>query len=368
MVHTSAAAQERPQPLTGGRIPENDGPSYRLWQREGGQLPVLIAVPHSGRCYPAFLLGALRQPERASLRLEDRHVDALALPAAEATQTSLLLADAPRAMIDLNRSADDIDWGMVRGPKPRMTRHSLANRRSRNGLGLVPRRLPGMGEIWRRALDRSELDSWIAGIYHPYHAALSHELERLRDRWGTALLIDLHHAALAQSASARPAGRVRNRRSVRRVVRSGAGRSCDQVFGEQRAPGSAQPSLCGRICSRPLRTDGTRYSCDPDRGLSQYLSRCTTGPTQRAGRGDREAFVGPDTHARHRGGVDGQLRRRGASCGMTQKKTTPRKCAGWPRFREECTRVHYRTSDEGKRRPAQEKWVRAALVSRGGLP
>jgi N-formylglutamate amidohydrolase len=138
------------------------------------------------------LLGALRQPERASLRLEDRHVDALALPAAEATQTSLLLADAPRAMIDLNRSADDIDWGMVRGPKPRMTRHSLANRRSRNGLGLVPRRLPGMGEIWRRALDRSELDSWIAGIYHPYHAALSHELERLRDRWGTALLIDLH--------------------------------------------------------------------------------------------------------------------------------------------------------------------------------
>jgi N-formylglutamate amidohydrolase len=95
-------------------------------------------------------------------------------------------------MIDLNRSADDIDWGMVRGPKPRMTRHSLANRRSRNGLGLVPRRLPGMGEIWRRALDRSELDSWIAGIYHPYHAALSHELERLRDRWGTALLIDLH--------------------------------------------------------------------------------------------------------------------------------------------------------------------------------
>ena len=192
MVHTSAAAQERPQPLTGGRIPENDGPSYRLWQREGGQLPVLIAVPHSGRCYPAFLLAALRQPERASLRLEDRYVDALALPAAETTQTSLLLADAPRAMIDLNRSADDIDWGMVRGPKPRMTRHSLANRRSRNGLGLVPRRLPGMGEIWRRALDRSELDSWIAGIYHPYHAALSHELERLRDRWGTALLIDLH--------------------------------------------------------------------------------------------------------------------------------------------------------------------------------
>ena len=192
MVDTPAAAQERLQPLTGGRIPESDAPSYRLWQREGGQLPVLIAVPHSGRCYPAFLLEALRQPERASLRLEDRHVDALALPAAEATQTSLLLADAPRAMIDLNRSADDIDWGMVRGPKPRMTRHSLANRRSRNGLGLVPRRLPGMGEIWRRALDRSELDSWIAGIYHPYHAALSHELERLRDRWGTALLIDLH--------------------------------------------------------------------------------------------------------------------------------------------------------------------------------
>ena len=113
-------------------------------------------------------------------------------PVAAETQTSLMVAEAPRAMIDLNRSVEDIDWGMVRGASMRPVRHSLANRRSRNGLGLVPRRIPGMGEIWRRPLEKAQLEDWIAGIYTPYHAALGRELERLRDRWGVAMLVDLH--------------------------------------------------------------------------------------------------------------------------------------------------------------------------------
>ncbi|MBX7480980.1 N-formylglutamate amidohydrolase [Qipengyuania qiaonensis] len=178
--------------LTGGEIPGHHAPAYHLWRSDEDSLPVLIASPHCGRAYPEPLSALLRDPEQASLRLEDRHVDKIARPVATATRASLLLADAPRAMIDLNRSVEDIDWSMVRGAKPRQARHSLANRRSRSGLGLVPRRVPGMGEIWRRPLEKAELDAWIEGIYVPYHAALASELERLRDRWGVALLIDLH--------------------------------------------------------------------------------------------------------------------------------------------------------------------------------
>lgn len=178
--------------LQGGAIPGLPGPSYRLWRLGERTMPVLIAAPHCGRDYPDKLIASLRQPAQARLRLEDRYIDAVARPVASATQTSLLLAQAPRAMIDLNRSVDDVDWGMVRGEKPPPVRHSLANRRSRNGLGLVPRRIPGMGEIWRAPLEKADLDSWIEGIYLPYHAALGAELERLRDLWGAALLIDLH--------------------------------------------------------------------------------------------------------------------------------------------------------------------------------
>ncbi|MBX7500019.1 N-formylglutamate amidohydrolase [Qipengyuania sp. YG27] len=178
--------------VSGGEIPGLSLPSYRLCRFGECAIPVLIAAPHCGRAYPDDMLASLREPDEARLRLEDRHIDAVAGPVASANGTSLLLAQAPRAMIDLNRSVDDVDWGMVQGSKPKPVRHSLANRRSRSGLGLVPRRIPGMGELWRRPLTKGELDAWIAGIYTPYHAALGSELERLRDRWGVALLIDLH--------------------------------------------------------------------------------------------------------------------------------------------------------------------------------
>ncbi len=180
------------QHLSGGEIPGDDGPAYRLWRLEASTLPILIAAPHAGRSYPAQVICDLRDPEEAKLRLEDRYIDVVAQTVAFDAGVSLLAAEAPRAMIDLNRSVEDIDWGMVRGERPRPKRHSSANRRSRSGLGLVPRRISGMGEIWRRKLEKVELDSWIDGIYTPYHTALASELERLRDKWGVALLIDLH--------------------------------------------------------------------------------------------------------------------------------------------------------------------------------
>lgn len=181
-----------PQCESGGHVPGMDEPAYRLWRHSAQPAPVVIAMPHSGRAYPDGVLEALRDPEQARLRLEDRHIDAVGKPVAFATGANLLVANAPRAMIDLNRSSEDIDWGMVRGANPPQARHSLANRRSRSGLGLIPRRVPGMGELRRRPLEHREVEAWIAAIYEPYHAALAAELERLRDQWGVALLIDLH--------------------------------------------------------------------------------------------------------------------------------------------------------------------------------
>ena len=154
-------------------------------------LPVLIAAPHGGRDYPDGVLANMRDPA-LRLRLEDRHVDTLAAEVARLCKATLVKAKAPRAMIDLNRAPDDVDWGMVSGPRPARTRHSLANRRSRSGLGLVPRRLPVSGELWKRLLPRTELDRRIETIHRPYHQALGSALELLRDQWGAALLVDLH--------------------------------------------------------------------------------------------------------------------------------------------------------------------------------
>ncbi len=152
---------------------------------------MLIAVPHAGRAYPPDVTQRLRDPEGSALRLEDRHVDALAAAVAQATGAALLVAQAPRAMLDLNRAADDVDWEMISGREPHAPR-VVAGQRARSGLGLVPRRLAGMGELWNARLDAEELEHRIAAIHAPWHGAIGEVLRAIRARWGAALLLDFH--------------------------------------------------------------------------------------------------------------------------------------------------------------------------------
>ena len=173
-------------------IPGSDRPAFALRMPGAPTVPVLIAVPHAGRVYPAAVSARMRDAAYATTRLEDRLVDLLAEAVADETGAPLLVAHAPRAMLDLNRAPDDMDWSMVADARETHRAHSRANRRARSGLGLVPRRLHGLGEIWRQRLTQAELDARIAQIHEPYHRALSRTLSDLRRQWGAALLVDLH--------------------------------------------------------------------------------------------------------------------------------------------------------------------------------
>lgn len=166
--------------------------AFALSERENAPIPVLISVPHAGRHYPPDLRQRMRHPAEACLRLEDRFADLLAEALARETGAALLVAQVPRAIVDLNRAPDDIDWEMVADAVPPRRARLAAGRRARTGLGLVPRRLPGLGELWKRRLTQAELDARLANFHTPYHAALAEALQRIRDRWGAALLIDLH--------------------------------------------------------------------------------------------------------------------------------------------------------------------------------
>lgn len=176
----------------GGRIPAGARSAFSLLTPDLPAVPVLLSVPHAGRAYPPALLEQMRYPERTALMLEDRHVDLLGEAVARETGATLLIAEAPRAMLDLNRAPDDVDWSMIAGGGRASTANSLANRRSRSGLGLVPRKLARVGEIWTRPLDPGDLRQRLDTIHAPYHAALAGALAGLHDRWGAALLIDLH--------------------------------------------------------------------------------------------------------------------------------------------------------------------------------
>ncbi len=184
------------EPHFGGEIPGlPEGVAFRWLACDPSPIPVVLAAPHGGRRYPAALLGALRAPERVVLRLEDRLVDLLAEAVARETGAPFIAAEAPRAMIDLNRSTDDRDWDMLSNvpvARPGAGRALAPGHRARSGLGLVPRRLPGVGELWQTRLDHAELERRIALIHQPYHARLGALVERVRQQWGAALLIDLH--------------------------------------------------------------------------------------------------------------------------------------------------------------------------------
>ena len=181
---------------SGGEVPGlADAPAFTLWQREPSSIPVVIAVPHAGRSYPPELLARMRHPGFSAARLEDRLVDLVGAEVARRSGAALLLAHAPRAMIDLNRASDDIDWEMVNGGGATNLASSatpITARRARSGLGLVPRRLPGVGELWKGPLERDELAARIGHVHVPDHAALSGLLDAVRARWGAVLLIDLH--------------------------------------------------------------------------------------------------------------------------------------------------------------------------------
>ena len=197
MAETDPKAREsrgRPEVTRGGGIPGMPAgqAAFTFTRLDPAPVPVLLAVPHAGRAYPAAFARNMRDQAVASLRLEDRFADLVAEAVARETGASLLVAHAPRAVIDLNRAPDDIDWDMVAGGSPERRLRNAAGRRARSGLGLVPRRLPGLGELWRHRLPADELAARIERVHQPYHAALAAGLEQLRDRWGAALLIDLH--------------------------------------------------------------------------------------------------------------------------------------------------------------------------------
>ena len=149
-------------------------------------LPLLLSIPHAGRDYPSWLLG-LAWGGRASLEtLEDPLVDRLAWRA-RARGFGAVIARCPRAAIDCNRAEHDLDPAVIKGAAP-----MAPEGRARSGLGLVPSRTLGHGQLWRRPLDAGELDVRLDQAHRPYHQAIGERLSALSARHGVAILLDLH--------------------------------------------------------------------------------------------------------------------------------------------------------------------------------
>jgi N-formylglutamate amidohydrolase len=164
-------------------------PSFRRLGPLRPASPVVLSVPHAGRAYSETLLAASRLPRRKLELLEDRLVDRLVWRAV-AEGAAAVIADTPRAEIDLNRDERELDPALV-VPRPRDAA-MFESARTRGGLGLVPDRIAGAGPIWRHRLSAEELLRRIENVHRPYHQAVADALAAARARFGIAILLDCH--------------------------------------------------------------------------------------------------------------------------------------------------------------------------------
>lgn len=151
--------------------------------------PVILSVPHAGRDYSPDLLALARVQPHVLQRLEDRWVDLIAHPLI-ARGYSVLIARAPRAMIDLNRHDREVDPAMVVNVPRDVTLHSSV--KLRGGLGLIPRRMPGAHDLWLKPLPWADVQRRIDSVHRPYHETIARMMRAARDVHGHAILLDLH--------------------------------------------------------------------------------------------------------------------------------------------------------------------------------
>ncbi len=203
------------------------------WVRRNGDddaliSPVILSVPHAGRDYPQYILNNARLPQNALQKLEDRYADQLVSKAVEAGYCAII-ARAPRAWIDLNRDPADIDLSNLTALPRDLRKQILAQQqelpyamKANAGLGLIPSRLAGYGDIWRTQWHWDDVKARIVNTHAIYHDALSDRLAQRRNIHGCSVLLDVH------SMPSLPRGRTNAQPSAQIVFGNRHGASADQ--------------------------------------------------------------------------------------------------------------------------------------------
>ncbi|MBT6095562.1 MAG: N-formylglutamate amidohydrolase [Rhodospirillaceae bacterium] len=151
--------------------------------------PLVFSSPHSGRNYPhAFVANAILDQVQLR-RSEDAFVDEI-FAAAPDLGAPLLRALFPRAYVDANREAFELDPAMFDEPLPNYVR--TQSTRLTAGLGTIPRIVADGVVITDKPLDFNEAKKRIEFNHTPYHQALGNLLDSTHKVFGGVVLVDCH--------------------------------------------------------------------------------------------------------------------------------------------------------------------------------
>ncbi|QBR72799.1 N-formylglutamate amidohydrolase [Beijerinckiaceae bacterium] len=220
--------ESKPSDAAEPHEPELDPPFEVL---EPAQLtcPLVFSSPHSGDIYPRRFLDSTKLDQAALRRSEDAFVDTL-FAGVTALGAPLVRARFPRAYLDLNREPYELDPRMFDGRLP-----AFANTRSlrvAGGLGTIARVVGQAQEIYGARLPVSEALGRIEKLYKPYHECLRLLLDRARNSFGVAVLIDCHSmpSGALQLGAAGVVGKIPTGPKPDFVVGDRFGTSCAVAF------------------------------------------------------------------------------------------------------------------------------------------
>ncbi len=171
-------------------------PPYLLSMPNNRNTASVFASPHSGRDYPWNFIRSSQLDEKTIRSSEDAFVDRLFDMAPE-LGAPLISAAIPRAYVDLNRAADELDPALISG-----VRQKGHNPRISSGLGVIPRVVANGREIRQGKITMIEAARRLNEFYHPYHDKLHALLTEAHDEFGFSILLDCHsmpHDALAMT-------------------------------------------------------------------------------------------------------------------------------------------------------------------------
>ena len=178
-------------------------PPWRLLAPAEQTAPVVFASPHSGRDYPPEFIAASRLNVVSLRGSEDAFIDEI-FAAAPDFGAPLLCARFPRAYVDANREAFELDPAMFTDPLP-----DYVNTRSPRiaaGLGTIARVGTDGEDIYHEPLRFEDALGRIEALYRPYHKALQGLLQATQERFGGCLLVDCHSMPSGQLAPELGAG------------------------------------------------------------------------------------------------------------------------------------------------------------------
>ncbi len=174
-------------------------PAFEIHAPVQQTVPFVLNSPHSGRMYPTRFLEMTNLSQISIRKSEDFLVDELVASGVSAGMP-ILVANFPRAFLDVNREPFELDPSLFTGPLP-----DYANTRSvrvAGGLGTIAKIVAEGEEIYASRLSVEEGLGRIEAIYKPYHTALRQLLAITHVKFGYAVLVDCHSMPSVRSGPA----------------------------------------------------------------------------------------------------------------------------------------------------------------------